>query len=326
VLGTAALEVATALVAIAAIWRPRADVWPFAVPVALLAAAHLAAAAPAGIPGAIEAGGRVWPLALALALPRLEVPERALRVGLVAAALVAVVAIGQAVAALAAGDPPQSRGFFSHHLTLGYALLPPLAFALHHRVLRRQPALAAALALGVLSSGGTGPAISLLVVVAGRFVEPRAVLAVAAVAVVAATSFLSPQELGARPLLWASGAEVAVDAPVGAGSTRFVEALAIAQDELSPGFHFPLHAHDAALQVGVLLGLSGWLAWAVFLVALWERTDRSGRVALAALLVGGLTQDTFGDLEVTRALTAWALGTGAAFRRSETASATLEGR
>ena len=38
-----------------------------------------------------------------------------------------------------------------------------------------------------------------------------------------------------------------------------------------------------------------------------SNTTRALRLAIAALLVGGLTQDTLGDLEVIRALCFWAL-------------------
>ena len=50
-----------------------------------------------------------------------------------------------------------------------------------------------------------------------------------------------------------------------------------------------------------------WVAAAWALVALWRRTDRAGRAAIAAIGVGGLTQDTLGDLEVVRALCAWVM-------------------
>ena len=50
-----------------------------------------------------------------------------------------------------------------------------------------------------------------------------------------------------------------------------------------------------------------WIAWAWLGVELWRRGGRSGRATLAALAVGGLTQDVLGDLEVIRVLSAWVL-------------------
>ena len=77
------------------------------------------------------------------------------------------------------------------------------------------------------------------------------------------------------------------------------------QQALQPGFHFPLHAHDSALQLGALVGLGGWVALAWLCWEAWQRTDRAGRTLLAALAVGALTQDVLGDLEVARAAAAW---------------------
>src|SRR5262249_15014662 len=108
---------------------------------------------------------------------------------------------------------------------------------------------------------------------------------------------------------------------VGVGQADFRTALATAEQIVQPGFYFPLHAHDSLLQIGLTIGLGGWIAWAALLLLMWEKTGRAGRVAIAAVIVGGLTQDTLGDLEVIRALTAWVIGTsvfgGVSEERSE---------
>ena len=111
-------------------------------------------------------------------------------------------------------------------------------------------------------------------------------------------------------MLWSTGAALAAEQPLGTGPLGFREPAARVQEALEPGFYFPLHAHDAALQVASLAGFGALLAWVWLGTTLWQQTDRAGRAALAALLVGGLTQDTFGDLEVVRALLAWAMLSG----------------
>ena len=55
------------------------------------------------------------------------------------------------------------------------------------------------------------------------------------------------------------------------------------------------------------MGIGGWIAWSWLLVLLWKHTSTAGKAAIAAMAVGGLTQDTFGDLEVIRTLCAWCL-------------------
>ena len=64
-------------------------------------------------------------------------------------------------------------------------------------------------------------------------------------------------------------------------------------------------------------GMAIWIGLVWLLWSLWQRTDTGGRAALVGVIVGGMTQDTLGDLEVIRALCAWTLiavqpdGTGA---------------
>ena len=113
-------------------------------------------------------------------------------------------------------------------------------------------------------------------------------------------------ELDQRVVLWESGVAVALDQPLGAGPLGVREALGIAQEGLRPGFYFPLHAHDTVLQAAAMAGPAMWLCWAWLGVSLWRHTGRAGQAALAALLVGGSTQDTFGDLEVVRSFLVWA--------------------
>ena len=318
VLGTAPLEIATGLVAALALLRmlrgeskPDADFWP---PLLLLLLLSLAtvptSAAPLGtaLRAALEP---VWAWSPLLLLPALSLRppqvERATRVGLGAAGLLGAAAL---VRSFYLGQLPwelPARGLFSHHLTLGYALLPPLAVALQRR--RWLPALG--MVAGVVAAGSSGPALALAVILGGLLVGPLAALlggALAAVGLVA--SLATDPQVHERALLWTSGALLALSRPMGTSAAGFREAVAPVQDALSPGFYFPLHAHDTALQAAAVAGLGAWVVWGWLLWTLWRRGGTAGRLAIAALLVGGTTQDTLGDLEVVRALCVWAVLAG----------------
>lgn len=314
-LGSAPIEIATGIVAALALWRlarRRASIdTELGSPLALVALLWLVAALarpPVGVEEIRAALSFPWALVLVLALPALALEpaarERALRLGLWSAAVVGAGALAFGLARGAWPWEAPSRGLFSHHLTLGYALLPPLAAALARRAW--MPALG--VALGVVAAGSSGPALALVVLIAGLLSRPIWALLGGSAAAVGLTALLSEQPaLAERAVLWTSGALLALRAPLGVGPGGYREAVVPVQDALSPGFYFPNHAHDAALQVGAVAGFGAWIALAWLLVALWRRSDRAGRAALAALLVGGLTQDTLGDLEVVRALVAWCL-------------------
>lgn len=302
-LGTAALEISTALVLAVAILRPQRSVSPYVWPLVLLGLTYLASSLPDGPAVWLDAVGRLWPLALLFALPRLVSHEMTARVGLASAGLVAGIACVQAGIALSDGRAPESAGLFSHHLTLSYALIPPLAWALA----RGHRGVAGLLVIGVLATGSLGALLGLAVLAAALLWRPAPALIAGCVLGLAMMVVLPAELLAERAVLWASGAEVMADNIVGVGPRDYRDALDAAQYALSPGFHFPLHAHDAALQAGVLSGFVVWIPWVWLAAVLWRDTNRAGRAALAALAVGGLTQDTFGDLEVIRALCAWVL-------------------
>ncbi len=314
-LGTAPLEIATGLVVALAVGRliaarrgPDPELTgPLLLITTLWLVSALAADAPAG--EAVRAAlGPLWALILAPALPALtlseEARERALRTGLGAAAMVGA---GALLVALIAGPLPweaPARGLFSHHLTLGYAMLPPLAVALARRAWL--PALG--LVAGVIAAWSSGPALGLAVVVLGLALGPlRALVGGLALAVFIVVALRADPALYERALLWTSGAQLALGAPLGVSAAGFREAVTPVQEALAPDLYFPLHAHDAAIQRAAVGGFGAWAAWGWLLVVLWGRTTAAGKAALGALLVGGLTQDTLGDLEVVRALIAWAL-------------------
>jgi hypothetical protein len=312
-LGPAALELGTGLALAGALvggsWRT--PTWQ---PVlALGGVLVLSALAHGGGEHVVAALRTPWSWALAIAVPLLarrggaRVAES---VGLAAAAAVAawgMVELGWLAFTGAALDDGGATGPFSHHLTLGYALLPPTAWALW----RRRWFLVAVLAGGVAATLSTGPLLSLGVAILGVFFGPLAALLGGGAAVLGGVALLGtvdPQgALAARSVLWTASAELALSNPLGVGPAGYRDAAAIAQDTLQPGFFFPLHAHDSALQLAAVAGPGAWLA-AVWLVAtVWRLASTPGRAALAAILVGSLTQDTLHDLEVVRSVTAWAL-------------------
>ena len=305
-LGTAPLEIATALACLVAAFFGAGRGWPLLGPVLLVGLSWALSALGHGPAAAWEALGRTWPLVPALALPRLvEAGElRPGRLGLLAAGGVGLSAFGQC---LVAGVPPwvgPVSGPFSHHLTLGYALLPALAWALAGR----SWLLAGAIGLGLVAAGSSGPALAAAVVVLALIWRPGPALGVGVVVSLVIIAVLAGDpELYQRAVLWTGGATVMLEHPGGVGPVGFREAVAAAQQRLEPGFFVPNHAHDAALQLGALAGPGAWIAWVVLLGAVWQRSGRAGRAGMAGLLVGALTQDTLGDLEVIRAMLVWAL-------------------
>ena len=311
-LGTALLEIATAIALAVALFRPARGGWPYLAPVALITCCSLVATMPTDLPSLRLAVAPLWALALCLAIPRLTVPQRALQLGVLSAVVVAGIAIVQGLIQTSQGGPALAKGTFSHHLTLGYALAPPFAMVMHQELglgpwWRRGAVIL--LAGGIVASGGQGPLLAVVLVLLAHWMRPVAALTVGVVANLIGVVVLPSLLVEQRAVLWTSGAQVLALPGVGVGQSEFRTALATAEQSVQPGFYFPLHAHDSLLQIGLTAGLGAWIAWAALLLLMWERTGRAGRVAIAAIVVGGLTQDTLGDLEVIRALTAWVIGT-----------------
>jgi hypothetical protein len=309
-LGTTPMEGAALIAAGAALLGRQRREQPLLAPALVLLFALGMASGGRGGAGLWAAALGAWAWVLVVALPPLtgQLSAVALRrvetAGLWAAALAggwALVEVGMS------GAPPWERpvdGPFSHHLTLGYALLPPLARALH----TRRWGFGVLIGLGVLSAGASGPLLAGVVLGVALWAPPIGALAGGvAVTLVTIVVLAGDPELYQRVVLWTSGGVAAVQQPLGVGGLGARGALSLAQFQLLPGFHFPLHAHDSALQLSVVGGFGAWIAVAWLLVALWRRSHRAGRAAIAAVVVGGLTQDTVGDLEVLRSLCAWAL-------------------
>lgn len=314
-LATAAQEVALAGCVVAALLsggrgRSLAAPWGWAA----------VACAAAGALGALASGdlreglGHAWRLAPLFAVPALLETEGARatleRWGLGAAVVVAAWGVGQA----ALGVPAHAG--LSHHLTLAYALLPPLGVA----VASGRWAAAAVLVTGVAATGSAGAAVAAVATVAAaRWGRPGAWLGAGALATVALLAVAAdPGELRERAILWTGGLSLSEGGPVGPGA--YAAASALAYDRLAPGFWFPNHAHDGAVQILATLGPAGLLAYAWLAWAALRHGSRGAAAGLAGVLVGALTQDTLGDLEVARAAWAWvALGgvSGGTARRDD---------
>lgn len=263
-----------------------------------------------------EGLGHVWPIAPLFILPMLIVAARlppgrhlGVHAGLLCAA-------GVGAYAAVEGLFREAHGPFSHHLTLAYALLPPLGVALQ----KRSP-LALPIALGVLGSRSSGALIALLVTVGlglsagadaarGRESAP-ARSGGAALVGMALTALALPlgnrAELHQRAILWTGGLieglGSGIDVPAGPGG--YPAATAPLYERLQPGFWFPNHAHDSGTQLLAVLGPAGWVCGVLLVVALFDAFGAGAAAGLAGVCIGSLTQDTFGDLEVVRAVVIW---------------------
>lgn len=306
-LGTAPLEVATGLTALLAAARTRslglraawsgAPPWvPFA---GILALTHLLSALASGD---LRAGlGQGWPLVPLVALPLLRPDPRVATAGVLAAVAAGGWGLAQAL------DHRVATAGFSHHLTLAYALLPPFGWAAAHG----RWGACAVLAAGVLATTSVGAVVPLAATfVAARRTRPALAWLGGAAAFLLLLPAALPDELRQRAVLWTAGLELAATGPVGAGG--YPEAVDVAQDRLVPGFHFPNHAHDSAIQV---LATGGWpalLALVGLVTTGLIRGHPAGGAGLAGVALGALTQDTFGDLEVARAAWVWLAMAGTA--------------
>jgi hypothetical protein len=264
-----------------------------------------------GASGNLREGlGHAWVLAPLLVVPALVRPEdraRIERFGLAAAVAAAVWAIGQRVTGAV------GTAGLSHHLSLAYALLPALGVAL----VSRRWAHAALLAGGIVATGSEGALVSLVVtVVATQTRRPGAALLAGAVATIVLLGAADPEELRQRAVLWTGGLTVAAAGATGPGG--YAAASGPVYDLLAPGFWFPNHAHDSGIQLLAVLGPVGLVA-TLGLALLALRHGALGPAAgLAGVLVGALTQDVLGDLEVARAAWAWlALYGGQALTREK---------
>ena len=308
-LGATPCEVGNALALIAtcviAIRSRHLSQSALALPAAIIAVGWMGAAlGPSG--SFSESLGRVWALSAVWFVGALVavLDRRALRalegIGLVAAAWSALVAVWLWV--LGPGTP--ATGLFSHHLTLAYALVPPLLLAME----RRRWWIVVTLCLCTVLTGSTG---ALHAVCFGAVTawlarrDRRAAIGAAVVGVLTALVGLlaAGDALYQRAILWSGGAVVATSGGTAPGAWR--ETIRPVQHHLDPSFEFPFHAHDSFLQLAAESGWASWLALALIVRALWKNAPPWVLGTAVALGLGAMTQDVAGDLEVLRSAILW---------------------
>jgi hypothetical protein len=297
-ISTAAHEVSMALLVLWALLGDRAAGFRASAWGPVAGAAALAAVLGAWASGDVREGfGQAWVLAPLVALTQpanATTTARRTQVALGAAGLSAACAIGQAATGA------EATGLLSHHLTLAYALQAPFGVA----VAQRRGWLALLLAGGVLATRSDAAPIALVATAAAAWTRrPLVALTGGTVATLLALRALSDaDELRQRAILWTGGLALA---PGQAGAGGYAAASAGLYDRLSPGFWFPNHAHDGLIQIGATLGPAGVLAMAGLVGAGLLRGHPGPAAGLVGILVGGLTQNTLGDLEVARSSWVW---------------------
>ena len=295
---------------IALVWGKRSH-QPLLAPVLAVAIALLIPSLSFGLDGLIAALGKAWPLILLIALPPLLAlldeeahVNRLIQLGLIAASTAAIWALADSISSGQAPWVEPARGPFSHHLTLGYALVPAAAMALH----RRDWIHTGMVSVGILCAGASGPLLALAIVFASLRLRPlHCLVGGIALALVIMGTLAEDPELQTRLVHWTAGAQLTLETGAGSGALEAISDFQLAESRVSSTIEPETHAHDSALQWGILGGLGAWLAWIWLLLRLWQQSGTSGKAAIAALCVGALTQDVFGDLEVLRSLCAWAL-------------------
>jgi hypothetical protein len=311
-IGAAPCEWAAGIALAAALFLSTRREQPLIGPVLAVCFSLLIPSLPYGSAGVLAALGKTWPLILLVALPpilaSLERTEQTLidvrRIGLLAAAAAALWAMAQL---LLQGQPPwdqPARGPFSHHLTLGYALLPATAVAVH----RRSWLLSVMLGAGVLASGASGPLLGLALIITSMWLSPlRCLFVGVGISLLIMSALIAEPDLQIRLTHWTAGAQLTLESGLGQGPIDSIRQFQLTESQLSSTVRPEQHAHDSALQWGILGGVGAWLAWIWLLTQLWSLSGVAGRASIAVLCVGALTQDVFGDLEVVRALCAWCL-------------------
>ena len=294
-LGTAAIEISTVLLALVAVWHCRKipsiphGLWLYA------AVAVSAIRVPQDI---IEGLGKWWLFAPLIFLPPLlkaltaEEKHKMLLGASASMGLLALVGCYQALQGAAA------HGWYAHHLSFGYMLLIPFAYCIH----KRHWLVAVILGSGILATQAQGPMYSMLAVVLSLRFSSKQVLIGGSVGILGIFFFLSDAPyFQERLAIWGSALDLLQAYPMGTGVSQFRELYAVAQARFDPPFYFPHHAHDSLIQQALWFGVPIWLAWGVLLRSWWSWSIW-GRAMLVAILLGSLTEDTFGDMETLRIL------------------------
>jgi hypothetical protein len=184
----------------------------------------------------------------------------------------------------------------SHHLTMAYGLLPALAVALQ----QKKQVLAGLCLMGILSARSEGALGGALATILALY-SPVLGLTAGVIAGLLGI-FLWPDLLGSRALLWTGGLNVAQTGPT--PIAVLLNEQTLAWERLSPGYWFPYHAHDSSIQLLGALGPAGLAAGALLVFRI---LDGPGAAAIVGVLVGSLSQDVAGDLEVIRSVSFWVM-------------------
>ena len=259
-----------------------------------------------------EGLGHAWLLTPLLAVPMADSSEKESStltlLGLGAATTAALWGIAQRIGGAAA------TAGFGHHLTLAYALIPAFAVSIS----QSRWSVALVLGAGSLATGSDAVPVALLVAAFAAFMGVKRPAAASNLPLALALGvagnlggmalFAVPDDLRQRAILWTGGLMVS---PGGAGAGGYAAATERLYDALSPGFYFPNHAHDSAIQLYATLGPAGIAAMALLVATILYKGHTGAAAGVAAVAIGGMTQDTCGDLEVARAAWMWVALLGA---------------
>lgn len=293
--GTAAIEISTVFVALVCVWRLKKIP---SIPTPLLIYGGIALCSIRVVDDVHEVLGKWWLFSPLIFLPPLlsEITAnqrfRILLFGSRALAMLALFGCWQSLN----GTPGQ--GWYSHHLSFGYMLLMPLAFTCHFRLWGTM----VLVLLGIISTQAQGPLYSSIAVICAQWVSSRLILQLGVIGICGLFwLFFEQAYFQERMVIWESALNLLQEYPFGTGVSRFREYYSVAQSRLDPSFYFPHHAHDSAIQQALWFGIPIWFAWGK-LFQDWWTWNKWGRVMLVALILGSFTEDTFGDMEVLRAL------------------------
>jgi hypothetical protein len=292
-MGTAVIEIATVLMALACLVTIKRIPKPSG---SLVLYALLVLSSVRVWRDGIEVLGKIWLFAPLLFLPPLldclseKERENSLFLASVGLAFLSLLGVLQ----WAQGGV--GHGIYSHHLSFGYMLLMPLSYT----AFKGQWALSGLILAGILSTEAQGPIFSSVCILFCLWFPPKRVLLFSVLVMCGLFMLLKESpEFQERLQLWGSALSLLQDYPMGTGVSRFRELYTIAQSQQVPQLYFPLHAHDSYLQQALWFGIPIWVAWGMFLREWWG-WSQWGQAMMIGVFLGAFTEDTLGDMEILR--------------------------
>jgi hypothetical protein len=197
-------------------------------------------------------------------------------------------------------------GLFSHHLTMVYALFPiacvlwGMRYRLHATIIGMSLCLTGALGflIALLS------AFFYLNLTQARSTGRKLIVCgLGMIAGLVPLALLEPASLYQRAVLWTAGLRIVSRGGIPAEQWR--ETVDPVHHIIDPGFFFPHHSHDSAIQLLAETGPISWVAigWALYLC--FQVRVPWFKAMVFGLCVASFTQDLIGDLEVARSITTW---------------------